>query len=162
MSDILVSIIIPVYHSEGTLPQCLESINNQEFDFLEVIIVDSESSADMQLLARIQNANYLNIPNNNIATKRNHGASLGHGQILLFLDSDCLLPPNFFENLLDIFQNKEVVAAGCHDFKLPVDTHWINFAWQIHLQVWSTHNTAWVPTRCFAVRSESFNLIKGF
>ncbi len=162
MSDILVSIVIPVYHSEGTLLSCLESINNQEFEGLEVIIIDSENSQDTAMLSKIQKARYFNIELNNIAAKRNFGATQSKGEIILFLDSDCLLPEHFFDSLEEIFQDTEIVAAGSHDFKLPTGSHWINYAWQIHFQVWSTHNTSWIPTRCLAVRKQTFQKINGF
>ncbi len=162
MSSILVSIIIPVYHSELTLPGCLESINNQDHNNFEVIIIDSESSLDTQAISRIQKASYYNIEFNNIAAKRNFGASKAEGKILLFLDSDCLLPEGFFDSIQSIFQDQEIVAAGSHDFDLPADSHWINYAWQVHFQVWSKQNTSWIPTRCLAVRRSSFEQVKGF
>lgn len=162
MSNILVSIIIPVYNSEVTLPGCIESINNQDFTNFEVIIVDSENSLETQAIARIQKASYYNIDLNNIASKRNFGASKAIGEVLLFLDSDCLLPEDFFETIQEVFRDQAIVAAGSHDFNLPANSHWINYAWQIHFQVWSTHNSAWIPTRCLAVRKSTFDQIQGF
>jgi glycosyltransferase involved in cell wall biosynthesis len=90
-----ISVIIPTFNRLSFLPAALESIWSQEYQPLEVIIIDDGSTdATPQLLTelsdRIVSARQENL---GPAAARNRGLKLAHGEVLAFLDSDDLWPP---------------------------------------------------------------------
>ena len=94
MSDILVSIIVPVYNVENTLARCLYSILNQSYANIEVIIVDDCSSdRSEEIYDSIQKKdNRVSIIKNSfnmgISNTRNIGINHASGNYIVFVDSD--------------------------------------------------------------------------
>ena len=102
-----VSIIVPSFNSRDTLDILLDSIEGQHFDKskLEVVIVDDGSTDNSHKLlearlARCGVASTLLRHRKNLgrATARNSGAYLARNDVLLFLDSDVILPQHFVYN----------------------------------------------------------------
>lgn len=97
-----VSILIPAYNSEKTIRICVESVFNQNYpEQLREIIVINDGSTDktLQILESIQSLNsfqILSLKNNQgLATARNKGIEKSTGEILIFLDSDMEVEPDF-------------------------------------------------------------------
>ncbi len=109
------SFIIPVYNRPDELSELLESISNLEYREFEVIIIEDGSSIRSEDVANRYKDNfpvvYLDLPRSGPAIARNAGMKASRGQYLLFVDSDCLVPPEYLtridnyldENLLDVF-----------------------------------------------------------
>ena len=102
--EISVSIIIPCHNSEGTLEVLLNSIKNQSFDKgnMEVIVVDDASTDDSYKLleaylphCEFESTLLRHRQNLGRATARNSGAYLARNDILVFLDSDVIIPAHF-------------------------------------------------------------------
>lgn len=89
----LVSIIIPVYNAEFTIKRCLNSIINQNYQNLEIIIINDGSTDGTQdilmeyakLDARIV---VRNIENSGVSYARNLGLKIATGKYIQFVDSD--------------------------------------------------------------------------
>lgn len=96
------SIIIPTYNEEEYLPNLLESINRQEFDDLEVIVADSHSTDKTVEIANSYDCKVVNggLP----AVGRNNGAEVARGELLLFLDSDCVLTNDYLKQAIEEFE----------------------------------------------------------
>lgn len=98
----IISIILPVYGVEQFVGQCIESIMSQDYDNIELIIVDDctpDNSIDVinrTLIALGKNiqTRYIKHENNRgISATRNTGVRAAQGHYILFIDSDdCLLP----------------------------------------------------------------------
>jgi len=102
----LVSVVIPTYNSEKTLAECLESIINQTYKNVEVIVVDTFSSDRTKEIAREQNAWV--IESDAIRSKaRNIGIWKSKGHFVLSLDSDMELTKKAIEECVKIFQLDE-------------------------------------------------------
>lgn len=102
-----ISVIIPVYNVEKYLKRCLDSVVNQTYKNLEIILVD-DGSRDNSLKILQEYAfkdsriNILHQENKGAANARNYGLNISGGDYVIFLDSD-----DFFEiNLLDITVKK--------------------------------------------------------
>ena len=88
-----VSVIVPVYNTELYLEECLESIINQTFKELEIILVnDGSTDRSLEIIERYalkyNRIIVLNQPNCGVSAARNAGIDKSSGKYLLFVDSD--------------------------------------------------------------------------
>ena len=110
-SDILFSIIIPVYNSEKYLFQCIQSVLNQKYSNLEIIIVDDYSTDKSIEIIRSFAKKYNNIKiicnkkNEGVSVCRNKGITNAVGKYIIFLDNDDYLINNGLKKLANLIQN---------------------------------------------------------
>ena len=87
------SIIIPVYHTQDTLPRCLDSILQQSFTDYEMILVDDGSTDTCpricdEYAARNKNIVVIHKENGGLSDARNAGIHEAKGEYITFIDSD--------------------------------------------------------------------------
>jgi len=87
MNEPLVSVIIPTKNSEKTLDRCLESIKNQSYKNIELIVVDNNSTDRTKEIAKKYTDKVFNFGPERSA-QRNFGARQAQGEYLLIHDSD--------------------------------------------------------------------------
>lgn len=114
----MVSIIIPSYNSEETILNCLHSLEQQTYTKpKEIIVVDSSDDETPNLIAqKFPDVNLIHFDTKtDPGTARNHGIKNSLGDLILFIDSDCVAAPNWIEMLIDYHQKNSDVAAvgGC-------------------------------------------------
>ena len=97
-----VSIIIPSYNEEEFLPNLLTSIQRQEFDDLEVIIADANSTDKTVEIAESYGCKI--VPGGLPSVGRNNGAKVAGGELLLFLDADSVLTNNYISSAVEEFE----------------------------------------------------------
>lgn len=115
----LVSVIIPVYNVKPYLGECIESVINQTYNNLEIIIIDDGSTDASALMCddykgkdtRIQ---VIHQSNKGLSGARNTGLEQSHGDIIAFLDSDDDYLPNMIETMVQIMleSNADIVVCG--------------------------------------------------
>ena len=118
-----VSVIIPAYMEEDYLEDTLQAILNQTYAPIEVIVSDSspeESKAVTKDITERYMAKMVDSPKKNVSSGRNDGAKASSGDILIFLDADCIMAPDFVEKLSGHLQNGAVLAHGADIFHNPV------------------------------------------
>jgi glycosyltransferase involved in cell wall biosynthesis len=88
----LVSVIVPVYNGESFLAEAVDSIQQQSYQPLEIIIVDDGSTDSTKQLATAfgESVRYVYQTNSGPAAARNTGIGLARGVFIAFLDSDDL------------------------------------------------------------------------
>lgn len=100
----LISVIIPVYNVEQYLKRCVDSVINQTYKNLEIILVDDGSKDNSSALCD----EYLNEDdrirvyhkeNGGLSSARNYGIERCHGEYISFIDSDDFVAPCFIEAL---------------------------------------------------------------
>ena len=106
----MLSIIIPSLNEEKYLPLLLRSIKRQNFSDYEIILADAGSTDKTKDIARQYGC--IVIEGGLVAKGRNNGAKIARGDILLFLDSDVILPAEFLKNASDEFKSKKLGVAG--------------------------------------------------
>lgn len=123
--DYLVSIIIPVYNSEKYIKRCLNSVLNQTYKNIEIVIVD-DGSTDNSFFEinkfKDRRIKYFKKENEGVSIARNYGIKRAVGEYLLFVDSDDYIAKEMvnelvkrtkglseivFCNNLEIWYNKE-------------------------------------------------------
>jgi len=106
----LVSIIIPTKNSAATLEECLNSIKNQSYKNIEVIVVDNNSEDDTKEIAKRYTALVFNKGPERSA-QRSFGAMQSQGEYLLFIDSDMVLAEKVVEECVSKIQSNTEVKA---------------------------------------------------
>ena len=101
----MISIIVPVYNVEEYLEECLESIRQQTFTDIEVILVnDGSTDSSKEICERFCQADnrfkLINQENQGQSVARNRGVKESVGQFIMFVDSDDVINTNVLEVLL--------------------------------------------------------------
>lgn len=121
MSDVksrkLISVIVPVYNAERTLERCINSILNQTYRDLEIIMVDDASiDSSREVMMHLEQTDperimvVCNDVNRGAGGARNIALEYAHGDYLAFVDSDDYIHTEFLEKLA------EEMEKGGHDF----------------------------------------------
>ncbi|MBU3952349.1 MAG: glycosyltransferase [Proteobacteria bacterium] len=159
-----VSVIIPTFNEEKYLPLCLESISNLSWpeDRLEVIVVDNGSQDKTCEIAAAFNARVLTDKTKNVSGLRNLGAKYASGQILAFLDADCIVSPDWLMAAEKYFYDEKIVAWGSPP-QIDSDATWVQKAWYLIREKSSLPETVpWLESMNFFVRKEKFTHLNGF
>lgn len=104
--DFLISIIVPVYNIERDLPRCLDSILNQTYKNLEIIVIDDGSTDNSKSVIRdYASRDHRIVPvfrdNAGVSATRNYGLSIANGDFIGFVDGDDFIEPEIYSVLLD-------------------------------------------------------------
>ncbi|MBQ9229381.1 MAG: glycosyltransferase [Eubacterium sp.] len=118
MKEPLVSVIVPVYNVEKYLDQCVESIVNQTYMNLEIILVDDGSPDGCPQLcdawaAKDSRIKVIHQPNGGVSAARNAGLDIATGDYIGFVDSDDLIPEDYYEFLFNLLKKEKADIARC-------------------------------------------------
>lgn len=138
--ELLISVIVPVYNVEPYLRKCVDSILNQTYRNLEVILVDDGSPDDCPAIcdeyaAKDNRVCVIHKENGGLSDARNEGMAVMTGAYLMFVDSDDLLPKDAVETLLKIAvtEKADLVIGGHNRFEdmpaEPVDAEILMQRW---------------------------------
>ena len=94
----LVSVIIPTYNSEKTIAQCLESIKNQTYPNIEIIVVDGGSKDRTVEISKEMEASVYIVPDSKMSDATNFGIKKAKGKYIYRVDSDVVLEPYLIED----------------------------------------------------------------
>lgn len=109
------SVVIPTYHEESAIENTLSSITKASNGHsTETIVVDGGSKDRTVEIANQYTDNIHVLNQRGIGLARNRGAALAQGDILVFLDSDTLVPENFFDELSGVFRNPGICGVNCN------------------------------------------------
>lgn len=119
----LISIIVPIYKVELYLRQCLDSIVNQTYTNLEVILVDDGSPDGCpqicdEFAAKDKRFVVIHKKNGGLSDARNAGLDICKGDFIYFLDSDDIIPSQCISTLLKIIiqEKAEIVSSSYKEF----------------------------------------------
>ncbi len=100
-----VSFIVPAYNAERTLSRCVQSIANQSYDHIEIIIVDDGSvdgtlSCAKSLADSDKRISFIHQNNAGVSAARNAGLEIATGQYVFFCDSDDWVDPDALQKTM--------------------------------------------------------------
>ena len=107
MQKKLVSIIVPIYKVEKYLKQCLDSILNQTYENIEIILVDDGSPDNCgkicdEYASNDKRIRVIHKENGGLSSARNAGLDVATGEYISFIDSDDYVSENFIKRLYDL------------------------------------------------------------
>ncbi|MCH3973326.1 MAG: glycosyltransferase [Oscillospiraceae bacterium] len=118
----LISIIVPVYKTEPYLQKCLQSIVNQTYRNLEIILVDDGSPDRCPQICdewakKDSRISVIHQENSGLGKARNSGIEKAKGSYLAFVDSDDEIEPDMYEKLLAAAESckADICYCGCKD-----------------------------------------------
>lgn len=118
MAD-LVSVIVPVYNAEKTIKRCVDSLLNQSYKEMQIVLVDDGSKDRSLLLCEkfaTEDSRVLVVKKENggVSSARNYGIEQSIGKYIMFLDSDDWFEENMVERYMRLIEehNTGVVIGG--------------------------------------------------
>lgn len=123
-TNILLSVIIPVYNACKHIEKCLLSVLNQNIDSLEIIIVDDGSTdGSYEECLKLSNTDsrivLLKQGNLGQSSARNSGLNICKGKYITFVDSDDEVLPDTYPKNLEILQNSNEIDIVCFPYIFP-------------------------------------------
>lgn len=135
-----ISIVVPVYGVEQYLEECVDSLINQTFKDIEIILVDDGSPDNCGSICdafatRYPQIRVIHQENSGLSVARNIGIDSSSGEYICFVDSDDMVAPDYCQRLYEFldgslydfsfcgvcrFQDGEVPASGGQDTELHV------------------------------------------
>lgn len=119
MESPLISVIVPIYKVEKYLDRCVESIVNQTYKNLEIILVDDGSPDNCPLMCdswkeKDNRIKVVHKENGGLSDARNAGIPVATGEYVTFIDSDDWIESNAFEEMLEqlIVNDCDVCSCG--------------------------------------------------
>lgn len=116
--DAVVSVIVPVYNAEDYLWATVQSILQQRYTQLEVILVnDGSTDRSAQLCDELARADprviVIHRDNGGIAAAQNAGLDVASGELITFCDNDDLMDPRLIERLVEILTETQADMSCC-------------------------------------------------
>jgi cellulose synthase/poly-beta-1,6-N-acetylglucosamine synthase-like glycosyltransferase len=121
----LLSIIVPAHNATGVLPRSLGALRNSDLprDKWELIVVDDGSADDTSLIAARYADTVVTLPGkpHGPAYARNRGFEVSRGDIIVFIDSDCVAHIDTLSRIVALFEAQPDLGAafGSYDNKPP-------------------------------------------
>ena len=115
----LISIIVPIYNVEKYLRMCLDSIENQTYSNIEVLLIDDGSTDDsckicQEYVSRDSRFRYIKKENGGASDARNFGIGRASGEYLSFVDSDDWLAATYVEDLYHVAKRTHADTVVAH------------------------------------------------
>ena len=161
------SIVIPVHNDARNLAACLAALQRSEVQPLDVIVVDDASVEDVRSIVTNARARCLRLPRQmGPGAARNAGWRAVAGEIVLFVDSDVVVPPDAIGGLLERFRLRPDLAGvfGSYDDSPAAGNFYSQFRNLLHHYV---HQTSSEDARTFwagfgAIRKTALESSSGF
>ena len=127
----LISVIVPIYKVEDYLRKCVDSILNQTYKNLEIVLVDDGSPDHCgeicdeyaQMDSRIT---VIHKQNGGLSDARNAGIDVAHGEYIMFVDSDDYIANNMLEKLFFAIQTQDADMSLCNFLKVDDNGNTLN------------------------------------
>jgi len=103
-----VSVIVPAYNASKTIDLCLRSILKQDFSDYEVIVVDDGSTDDTREKVKKYPVRLITNAQGGVSAARNAGFKASKGDILIFVDSDCVAKKDLIAKLIEPLKDSKI------------------------------------------------------
>ena len=100
-----ISVVVPIYNVERYLKRCIDSIINQTYDNLEIILVNDGSKDSClnicnEYKKKDERVIVIDQPNAGLSGARNSGIEIATGEYISFIDSDDYIHKDFYKEML--------------------------------------------------------------
>jgi glycosyltransferase involved in cell wall biosynthesis len=166
-ATVSISVIIPALNEERMIGRCLESLTKLDLacERFEVILVDNGSRDKTLEIAESfndrLNVRILQVRGVRISALRNTGARAALGDIVAFLDADCLAPSDWLDRILALAPSDGAGVLGAH-YLLPADSTWVGRTWHVYQEAPKSGEVSHIPAGDLIMRKEDFLRLGGF
>lgn len=113
----LVTVIVPIYNSERNLEKCVNSIMNQTYSKLEILLVNDGSIDESLAICKKCSSKDFRVRiieqlNQGVSAARNKGMKEATGEIYIFVDADDWIEKNYIEKIMNSLKNNDGVFCG--------------------------------------------------
>ena len=129
MTNIKISIIIPIYNKGQYIKACLDSILQQSYKNFECLMIDDGSTDNSSAICRQMGKRdprfrYINKKNGGVSSARNLGMQESVGEYICFVDADDLVDQNYLQTMVDPLKEYKytMICAGMKAIKNNVET----------------------------------------
>lgn len=117
-----VSIIVPVYNAEKYIERCLDSLINQTYSNIEIILVNDGSTDDSkEIMEKIQIQDsriiLINKENEGVSESRNIAINKSTGKYIMFVDVDDWIEKNMVQEMVSLIKEQDVDVVRCNFFR---------------------------------------------
>lgn len=114
----LISIIVPIYNVESYLIRCIDSLINQTYTNIEIILVDDGSPDKCPAIcdSYVQIDNRIRVihkANGGLSDARNAGIGVATGDLIAFVDSDDWVSPTYIDTMLKVMNDSDADIVEC-------------------------------------------------
>ncbi len=141
MSNILVSVIVPVYNTEQYIVEALDSIINQSYKNIEIICInDGSTDNSLSILndyaSKDSRIKVFSQKNKGLPATKNVGVSLANGEYICFVDSDDIISLNTIESSVKLVEKTgcDVVVNYLHITNRHLDSKILKRPWMASTQ----------------------------
>lgn len=159
--------VVPARNGEDSIGDCLRSLTALEYpaDLHELIVVDNASSDRTAEIAGELGAGVVTEPRLGVSNARNRGVAEGRGEVVAFIDDDCVAEPNWLDRLVEPLADPEVGAVAGEMRSVDPDTPAQRYMADL-LGRWQRFAVSQRPPFAvcanLAVRRSEFELVGGF
>ncbi len=159
-----ISIVIPVKGDRGVLSKCLESALSQDYDDYEVIVVGDRMDEEAMKTVSQFSVKVVENMGRGVSAARNTGAKVARGEVVLFIDSDIILPRDALRKIKESLEKGYDGVVGLISEEIPYKDFfsryknlWMHYTYRI-----LPEEVALFYTSCAAMKREKFLATGGF
>ncbi len=113
VDSVLVTIVVPVYNVEDYLSRCIQTLEWQEYDNIEIIFIDDGSTdtskkiIEQYMEKSKRKIQLISIPNSGVSVARNKGIQAANGKYICFVDADDMLDKYYIQYMVTALRKNE-------------------------------------------------------
>lgn len=173
MKDITISVVIPTYNEEKCIENCLNSVLSGSVAPLEIIVADGGSTDNTVKISRNMGVTVIDNPHKHAAGGRNEGIKIAKGNVIAFIDADCIADKHWLEEIKNTFENEDIDGLGTYiepaEFENKYERFWGIFSLKMIMTYGTepyyvsqkTLNDAFITASC-AYTKELLEKLNGF
>lgn len=163
-----VSVLINAYNEEEDIGDCLDSLVEQTYDDFELVVVDDGSTDNTVEVVKSYSdeldLNIIRTEHAGLQKARKKGIDISDGDIVVIVDADEILEPDFLENMLRAFSDEDVGAVG--GMLKSFGEGWVTDAYGALNEIFYSMRTEgeevdWIQGGCSAFRKEALDEVGG-
>ncbi|OUQ80715.1 hypothetical protein B5E48_04865 [Massilimicrobiota sp. An105] len=125
-SNYLVSIVVPIYNVEKYLERCLNSLINQTYKNIEILLIndgstDESESICLKYIKKDSRIKYYKKENGGLSSARNKGIAVSMGKYISFIDSDDYVRNDMIETLLYYMVKNDADIVECNYYEVRIN-----------------------------------------
>ncbi len=128
----LISVVIPIYNVEQYLKKCIDSVINQTYNNIEIILVDDGSPDDCgnicdEYAKKDSRIKVIHKINGGLSDARNAGIEIASGKYITFIDSDDIVENDYIEYLYKLLKKYNTKISICSYYVITEDNKKIDY-----------------------------------